>query len=265
MIDLILLKKAITLLVYPLGLFFLGLIAAFVLSKQGRPRWSSTCKWAAFLLLLLASNPVFSVWLAEKLERIHPQVPISSLQKHDAIVVLGGGLAIPQAPALTTQLVSGSDRYWHAAQIFKAGKADYLLIAGGNVFNRYDKQGNLLPGEAYYAAQLLMQWGVSRSAIRYDDLSRTTAQNRDNISSLLLDVNAKSVILVTSALHMPRAKLEFKKLDLQITPMSADVLIRETHKPIILSLLPSASALALTTKALHEYYGLVALWLSSTV
>ena len=265
MIDLILVKKAVTLLVYPLGLFFLGLFAAFYFRKRGWQRLSSTSKWAAFLFLLLASNPLFSIWLAGKLERIHPQAPISSLQKHDAIVVLGGGLAIPQAPALTTQLVSGSDRYWHAAQIFKAGKADYLLIAGGNVFDSYDDQGDILPGEAYYAAQLLMQWGVSKSAIRFDDLSRTTAQNRDNISSLLLDVNAKSVILVTSALHMPRAKLEFKELGLQITPMSADVLIRETDRPLILSLLPSASALALTTKAMHEYYGLVAIWLSSIV
>ena len=135
MIDLILVKKAVTLLVYPLGLFFLGLFAAFYFRKRGWQRLSSTSKWAAFLFLLLASNPLFSIWLAGKLERIHPQAPISSLQKHDAIVVLGGGLAIPQAPALTTQLVSGSDRYWHAAQIFKAGKADYLLIAGGNVFD----------------------------------------------------------------------------------------------------------------------------------
>jgi len=217
---------------------------------------------SAWLFLFLVSNPMFASWLAASLESQYPPVEIDSIDRHDAIIVLGGGLVIPQKPVLRAQLSSGSDRYWHATRLYRSGKAPIILIAGGNVFQQTDEQGNVLPGEAYYAKQLLIEWGVPASAIYTEADSRTTSENRLKIRKLLSQLRVDNALLVTSALHMPRARYEFEDLPLSITPASADVLVRKKDSPTLLRLMPSANALSLSTRSVHEYYGLLVARLS---
>lgn len=216
----------------------------------GAKRWSQFFGLLAGLALILASNPMFASWLAFQLERQYPQQEISDIARHDAIIVLGGGLRLPQSPAKHTQIGHGSDRFWYATKLFRAGKANSIILTGGNV---YAQSG--LQSEAFYASQLLQEWGVPRGAILFEGESRTTQQNRQNTASFLVENNITSAILVTSAIHMPRAHREFSRLPIPITPASADVLIRHSQRPAIFNWIPSASALQLTTVALHEYYG----------
>lgn len=242
--DSVLIIKIISALLYPLGLAaVLILLACFL-------RWKKTLLLLATSILVLASNPSVARWLAFQLERQYPQQHISDIATHDAIIVLGGGLRLPQAPALHTQIGSGSDRFWYAARLYRAGKAKTIILAGGNV---YEQPG--LKGEAFYASELLQEWGVPSAAILVESDSRTTEQNRRGIASYLLRQRIKSALLVTSSLHMPRAHREFSQLPIPITPASADVLIRESYAPAILKWIPSAGALQLTTISLHEYYG----------
>lgn len=201
-------------------------------------------------VFLLASNPRVAAWLASSLEQQYPQNRLEDIAEHDAIIVLGGGLRIPLPPAQHTQLGHGSDRFWYAARLYKANKARYIIVAGGNVF---EQPG--MHGEAYYAKQLFTEWGVPGEAILLEDQSRTTAENSQAMRTLLDDQKVESALLVTSALHMPRAYDLFKPLDIAITPASADVLIRDAQWPGVLDWIPSASALQLSTVALHEYYG----------
>ena len=153
------------------------------------------------------------------LESQYKQVTIESLSQHDAIIVLGGGLRIPLRPAKYLQLSNGSDRYWYAAQLFHAGKAKKILLSGGNL---YPQDGVF--GEAFYASQLLQQWGVPENAIGFEHLSRTTSQNYQRVSELAETEQIQSAILLTSAIHMPRAYAMFSKLPIALTPASADVL-----------------------------------------
>jgi len=55
---------------------------------------------------------------------------------------------------------------------------------------------------------------------------------------------------------MPRAKTIFNDLNIALTPASADVLVRHARRPLWKSVVPSAQAFALSTNALHEYYGI---------
>lgn len=242
--DSVLIIKVISALIYPLGLAsVLVLLSLFGLKKR-------FFLSLAALILVLASNSNVARWLAFQLERQYPQQHIADIATHDAIIVLGGGLRIPQAPALYTQIGSGSDRYWYAARLYRAGKAKTIILAGGNVF---EQPG--LKGEAHYGRELLMEWGVPAAAILAETQSRTTEQNRRGIASFLLRNRVQSALLVTSALHMPRAHKSFSQLPIPITPASADVLIRQSYAPPILNWMPSAGALHLSTVALHEYYG----------
>lgn len=248
--DQVLLIKVLSALLYPLGIIFLLLILAFLLNIFSHKRLAIVCRVASVVMLLVLSNPMVARWSIESLEHQHPQQEIHSIAQHDAILVLGGGLRLPLPPARRTQIGSGSDRYWHAVQLYRAGKARIIVLAGGNVF---DQSG--IEGEAHYAGELLQQWGVPRSAIVVESASRTTEQNSNNVMEYLNSHGIQSVLLVTSAYHMPRALKLFRQYSIDITPASADILMRERFEPEILKWLPSAQAIYLNTIAAHEYYG----------
>ncbi len=258
--DQITLIKIVSALIYPLGLFVVLNILALVSRLVRWANLSRVLVFVAWVGLILASNPRFSDALVAGLESKFPQQQIGSIQQHDAIIVLGGGLRIPLPPAQSVQLSGGSDRYWHAAKLYQEGKAGLIILAGGNVFAQPD-----FKGEAFYAAQLLQDWGVPSPAIKIESESRNTEQNIGNISAWLSEQGIASVLLVTSAYHMPRALKSFAGLPLAVTPASADILVRESRRPHWLSWLPSAAALNMTTLALHEYYGMAFMALKKSV
>ena len=248
--DYLLIIKAVSALLYPLSMVFLLAIMGWFLGILRWKKLAAILKLCSVTLLLLASNPIVAKWLVQSLEQQYPQQKFVSIEKHDAILVLGGGLRIPLPPALHTQIGSGSDRFWHAVRLFRAGKADEIILSGGNIFAQPEFQG-----EAYYASELLQQWGVPKSAIVVEAGSRNTEQNVAIIATDLLARNIQSVLLVTSAYHMPRALHAFRRLPIKVTPAAADILVRKQSAPEILQWIPSTAALSLTTIAAHEYYG----------
>lgn len=249
-VDNVTLIKVISALLYPMGLLLVFVLSRLVFKAFGWRTLSRLCATSFFMVLIFASNPKFARWLASNLEHQYPQRAIQNISKHDAIIVLGGGLRIPTAPALHAQLGHGADRYWYATRLYRSGRASKIVIAGGNV---YTQPG--LESEAAYASRLLQEWGVPRAAISVETTSRTTQQNLENVVALLEAEKIESALLVTSALHMPRAFALFNRLPIPVTPASADVLVREDYRPSVLDWLPSSSAMQLTTLALHEYYG----------
>jgi len=249
--DLVIIIKFVSALLYPINLIALGVLVSWFfgwLNKKGISRKSMLF---AITVFLLSSNSYVALWLTKQLEKQHPQEQIWDVPSHDALIVLGGGLKIPTEPAKHTQLGAGSDRYWYAVQLYRAGKAKKIILSGGNLV---EQPG--LKGEAFYASELLLKWGVPRAAILIEEGSRTTHENKDAIGSLLKSQELNSALLVTSAMHMPRAHQLFKTLPINITPASADIIVRDSKKIEGLAWLPSAEAMQLTTRAVHEYYGM---------
>lgn len=249
--DSVLITKLISAAIYPLGLFIVLICIAALFRWLKRRFVAGLCFLLAWSILLAASNPKLASFLVQSLEQQHPQQSLEEIAKHDAILVLGGGLGLPLEPSKFVQLTSGSDRYWHAARLIKAEKAPVVLLSGGNVFEQPGFEG-----ESFYAAELMQQWGIAPDVIKIETASRNTTQNIANISNWLQTNQVKSVLLVTSAYHMPRAIEEMRALNLKVTPASADVIVRDYKRPVWLEWIPSAHALGLTTLALHEYYGL---------
>ena len=249
--DSVLLIKVISALSYPLGLFFVLVLLRWIARGFGLRSMGGFFGLLAAIVVVISSNPLFAERLASSLEDQYPQQELSAIIKHDAILVLGGGLRLPLPPARHTQIGSASDRYWYAVRLFKAGKADKIILTGGNVFDQPGFQG-----ESFYAAELLQEWGVPKDAIVIETQSRTTEENQRLTADYLRTRNIQSVLLVTSALHMPRAYRVFRKLPAAITPATADVLIRSQFRPAVFDWIPSVSAMHLSTVALHEYYGM---------
>ena len=110
-------------------------------------------------------------------------------------------------------------------------------------------------GEAYYIAQLLMEWGVPEEDILFEEKSRNTYENALYIKPLLKSNNLSKVLLVTSATHMPRAYAVFNAQNVDVIAAPTDILMADNNNPGIFNWIPTAHALSNTTSALKEYMG----------
>ncbi len=256
--DIVALIKLLSLVLYPLGLVFsLGLFG--LVMRLMNKRKAAAISWVfSALLLWVFVTPQFAVKLTAWLESQYPPLAVEAVAKHDVIVVMGGGLRLPSKPVERLQFTHATDRYWLAYQLFEQGAATTIVILGGNV---YAQPG--IEAESYYARELLVEWGVPPEAIIIDESSRTTEQNVRQFLALRstearLARQDLSVALVTSAMHMPRSYYLMRHHlpeQVEITPISADVLIREEQLPWFRYWMPDAGALVLLTRTVHELYG----------
>src|SRR5690606_24019974 len=129
------------------------------------------------------------------LERQYPAVNVSALPKADAIVVLGGGVS-GQIPGVRPHihLGRGATRVWFAAELYHSNLAPVVLISGGDGARTDGAQGS-----ADASRQLLVDWGVPSSAIYIEPDSRNRIGNAARRAKLLADLDATSILLVTSA------------------------------------------------------------------
>lgn len=250
------LSKLLPLFFYPLGLAcVLMVVALMTLGK--RPRWAAGAITLALIILLGASNGWVSSWLVRSLEA---QIPPTVVPTAEAIVVLGGATkpALPPRPGI--DLSEQSDRIFYAAQLYKQQKAPLIIVSGG----RIDWTRRETP-ESADMATILSQIGVPASAIIQDPDSLNTYENAVNVRKILRSRDIRQILLVTSAMHMPRSLLIFKHQGIAAIPAPTDFLVSNNQlqalssspQATLLNLLPDSDRLEHFTRALKEYVGLV--------
>lgn len=198
---------------------------------------------AAIAWTAVWSLPQCADWLRAPLEQQYQVPAMAGLPKVDAIVVLGGGSLAPTS--------EGSGRLAAAAQAWFAGRAPYILLSGGG--------GRMGSGrgrsEAAKMAGALTEMGVPDSALVLEERSRNTRENAAMTAALARDRSMRQVLLVTSALHMPRASMEFRQAGLEVIPLPVfDALTDDPG-----GWRPSRTALWRSGRALKEYVGMLAL------
>lgn len=246
--DLLLSKILSRFFVFPLGLGIgLGILAALMV-WLGRRRLALSAGLLGVGILWTASTPAFSLLLRSPLETAYPPVRAEAAPVADAIVVLGGAVG-PLDPTFGPDLKSAADRVLHGARLYRAGKANWVVAVGGT----FDASGLLGP-EADAMAALLKEWGVPDSAIVREGQSLNTRQNALRTKPILDALQAREVLLVTSALHMRRAVAAFRMAGIAVIPSATDfeTLVRSASAT---DWLPDADALWGTTRAIKEYVG----------
>jgi len=138
----------------------------------------------------------------------------------------------------------------YAARLYRAGKAPLILASGGKL---PWLQGG---GEAIIIKDLLVEWGVPTKAVLTETSSRTTRENALYIRELLERHGFQRILLVTSAMHMPRAMATFSNLDIAVIPATTDITVVDKLNGNILDWLPTAGALQLSSMAIKEYLGI---------
>jgi uncharacterized SAM-binding protein YcdF (DUF218 family) len=252
------LSKLLPLLVYPVGLSCVFLVLTLWWIWRKRRLWALSSAAIALLILLVSSNAWVATQLVKSLE--WQNLPPEPMPTAEAIVVLGGSTRPADYPRPWVDVMESGDRPLYGAQLYKAGKAPKLIMSGG----RIDWYGGG-PPESDDMAQIAMAMGVPRADILEDPASLNTYQNAVNVKAILEQEGINQILLVTSAIHMPRSLAIFKKQGIEAIAAPTDFLISErtvaeiggTQQAILLNLLPDANHLNDVSRVIKEYIGLV--------
>ena len=219
------------------------------------PRLARASAIAALLLLLVASNGSFSSFVAGRLEAC--SVPSAPLPRAQAIVVLASDVE-PATPPQPTLLLDSetANRLLFAVQLYRTRMAPIVILSGGRVPWSKDQ-----PPISQGMAEVVNLMGVPQTAIIQEPDSANTYENAVDVKAILQARHLAHVLLVTSAMHMPRALALFKHLGIDATPAPCDF-VGLTRPPArnwraaALDLIPDATNLLMTSMALKEYLGI---------
>lgn len=244
----------------PPGLFILlaAVITYTLWQKRGRSGLPLAIACAFLTVLLYLSSTVLGAkLLALPLEAKYKQ---SNPAQAQLIVVLGGGSvgAAPDGSESGNLTATGATRLLTAARLAHEYKLP-VLITGGQVFS----DG---ASEAQVSRRILRQLGFGDERIIVEEKARTTQENAFYTAQLCQERGIKSVLLVTSALHMQRSFHFFEQYlgvrNVNILPYPCDYTLNPENQFNVRWLVPQAEAFNITCSALHEYVGMLGVWAS---
>lgn len=223
-----------------------GIIVAFGLLLLALKQYRS-----AVLAILVAAawawlcaSPAFATWLQQELQGQYPLRPAASYPTAQAIVVLSGSDFPGSSRRRRVHAAAPTTRVGFGLRLYQAGNAPVILLSGGG-------------GGALRMAGTLRREGVPASALRTETRSGSTHQNALYSAQILKREDKQRILLVTSAMDMPRAIASFRRQGLTVIPAPV---------PYVVDWLggtrqgwwPQQRALYLTSRCLHEYLGFLA-------
>ncbi|MFW6301396.1 MAG: YdcF family protein [Bacillota bacterium] len=202
------------------------------------------------LVLGIISTPAVSIMIARPLEKPYLDTgllePAADIQ---VVTVLSGG--IYQGPAEAYELPGDStvQRVNRGVQFFMASQADYLVMQGRLSEGPGDRMVELMAEQA-------VRLGVKEEDIILESESTNTLEHPYFLKEMdLFDQDIKLAI-VTSAWHLQRSELAFNHYFDNITPVPAEFVSFNLPGGIY-NFWPQVSGLRRTTRAIHEYIGMV--------
>lgn len=244
------LSKLLPLLILPLGMVLIASLCALLLLVKGRRKAAIGLQFLALSVLWVCSMPRVADMLYGRLENNFPPLPLAHVPASECIVLLGGAVEPALFPRVDIDFNEAIDRVYKAAQLYRAGKAQVVIVTAGN--QPWSEPG---PAEAELLGELLREWGVPEPALRLDGHSRNTRENAVNAKPLIEAASCSRPLLVTSAAHMPRAVATFLALGIEVFPVSTDVQATRGSAFTVFDFLPDAHALSMTSDAIREWLG----------
>jgi uncharacterized SAM-binding protein YcdF (DUF218 family) len=191
----------------PFNWLIVLLLAGWILKKRSLKKTA----WilAAIVFIVFGNGALFNWYVKQwqpKPVAINPAVQYSC-------GIVPGGFASPDENA-NGYFNSSADRFIQAVKLYKTGEIKHLLISGGN--GKTDEKNFR---EAAWVKGELLAFCIPDSVIFIEYKSNNTKENAFN-SKLILDSLQLQppYLLITSAFHIPRAELTFKKAGVAVDP-----------------------------------------------
>lgn len=224
------------------------LFACGLLTKH--PRRKRITLRLAFAFLIIFSNPflirTLLTWYEAEPTRLSPS------QQFETGIVLGW--MVSYSPQDSTGYFNNvSDRFIQTALLYKQGHIRNVIVAAGNGYLTHNDFS-----EAGFIKRNLIALGVPATDIYADSASRNTLENAVQAKRLADSLGiGKQALLITSAMHMPRAKLVFQKAGFQPVPYPCNFLSREGRLNFLEDvLLPSSQAFTRWDNLIKEWLGI---------
>jgi uncharacterized SAM-binding protein YcdF (DUF218 family) len=178
-----------------------------------------------------------------------------------SVIVVLGGVINPYISIARSQvaLTEAAERVTTAVALARRYPAARIVFTGGNaaVF----ESG---PSEANFVTRFWEDLGVSPDRIFLEKRSRNTAENAAFTKQLIAPKQGEHWLLITSAMHMPRAMGVFRKAGLPVEAYPVDY---QTTGPGELFSISSSllGGIRMTDDAVHEWLGLLAYWMTGRI
>ena len=203
-------------LMQPVSLTFLLMAGGWLLMLLGRRRLGLTAGGLGITLLGVSSFTTLGFVLIAPLEDRFAR-PAAMPAMVDTIVMLGGvtwgGISTARQIA---EMSEGGDRLAETLRLAML-YPDARIVLSGN-------SGSLVPdgeSEAETAARFLEGLGIARERLVLESASRNTGENASLTKAVLGDAPG-TVVLVTSAYHMPRSVGLFRKAGIEVLAWPTD-------------------------------------------
>jgi uncharacterized SAM-binding protein YcdF (DUF218 family) len=212
------LSKIVKMLIAPGNMFSLLLLLSVILALSPSPRRQKAgrrlCLGLAVAVFLVGLLPV-GRWMLLPLENLFPP---EKLARIDGILLLAGD----EDPYLTEARHQASvDISARRHMVFAALARDYpnaqLVFSGGN--NALMPVGTLTNADV--ARMAMQELGLSAEKVIYENASQNTYENAVFSARRVRPQPDQNWLLVTSANHMPRALLTFRKAGWNVYPAPA--------------------------------------------
>lgn len=244
-------SKIFWLLAKPLSVVFLLMLGAVLALFSGRKRLAATALVLGVLVHGTVSFTNFGYLLMQPLEDRFA-VPSPPPDTVDAIIMLGGAtLEGPSAARQITELNDAGDRLTMTLWLAQKYPAAKIFISGGRGLLTDEGEA-----EATTAERFFLSFGIDRERLVLEGGSRNTDENVANTKTLLGDSAGGTVVLVTSAFHMPRSVGIFEKAGISVVPWPTDY---RTPGPegLGFQIANPVQNVNVTTAAIKEWVGLL--------
>ncbi len=232
-------------------LVWIIILAAYALFAKNAVR-RKRAFLVAFIFLLFFTNPFIIHKLIAAYEA--PAVQLATSEKFSAGILLGGLVAYNAAED-KGYFNTVSDRFIEIALLYKQGHIENIIVAAGN---GYLTKNNF--SEAAFIKEKLVALGVPAEKIFTDGFSRNTLENAQNAKRITDTAHITGpYLLISSAMHLPRAARVFKKAGIAVALYPCDFISKETRNNFFEDdLLPSSLALSRWDNLIKEWVGILA-------
>ena len=220
------------------------------------------------LRLLVASTLVtLAIWLLPigaaltvPLElRFPPWTPTPNAPPPTGMIVLGGVIG-PEVSIAHRQIAlnGAAERLTFAVMLAREYPNARIVFSGGNA--------RLVGGmrEGGFALRFFEQLGIARDRVSIEAQARNTAENAIYSKRLIAPKPGERWLLITTAMHMPRAVGAFRQAGFSVIPCPVDY--QFTGWRALWSLPGSAlGRMGATDAAVHEWLGLFVYWFTGRI
>ena len=199
------------------------------------------------VFLTITSLP-FSIKLIDSLI-FHDDKVNNLVEKNiDAIIILGGMLRVVKSNnGNYYEWGEASDRFFHGMELAKKFSNLPIIFTSGLL-----PWSNIVLSEGEFLANYAIRnFDIDEARIIKTNIVKNTFEEAFETSRIK---NIKNVLLVTSHIHMPRAKLIFEKHDFNVFPVKVDRLI-SSHDTTFIDFLPSAQSFLVLNQYIRELLG----------